>query len=50
MTTPHLDDRPLRIAAIGLDHLHVLGQMEGMLCQGCELVESSFATKLGYAT
>jgi predicted dehydrogenase len=38
LTTPHLNDRPIRFAAIGLDHAHIFGQIEGLLGQGCELV------------
>ena len=29
---------PVRIAAIGLDHAHVFGQISGLLAQGCVLV------------
>ncbi|MBA3527850.1 MAG: Gfo/Idh/MocA family oxidoreductase [Propionibacteriaceae bacterium] len=29
--------RPVRIAAIGLDHAHIFGQINGLLQQGCEL-------------
>ena len=38
MTTPHLGDRPIRFAAVGLDHSHIFGQITGLLGQGCELV------------
>ena len=38
MTTAHLGDRPIRFAAVGLDHAHAFGQIEGLLGQGCELV------------
>ncbi len=31
-------DRPVRFAAIGLDHAHIFGQISGLLKQGCELV------------
>jgi len=36
MTTA--DQRPVRIAAVGLDHAHIFGQLSGLLEQGCELV------------
>ncbi len=29
---------PIRIAAVGLDHAHIFGQIGGLLEQGCELV------------
>ena len=29
---------PVRIAAVGLDHAHILGQLAGLLREGCELV------------
>jgi predicted dehydrogenase len=38
VTTPHPEDRPIRFAAVGLDHAHIFGQIEGLLGQGCELV------------
>lgn len=38
MTTPHPGDRPIRFAAVGLDHAHIFGQVAGLLGQGCELV------------
>jgi predicted dehydrogenase len=31
-------DKPIRIAAVGLDHAHIFGQLTGLLEQGCELV------------
>jgi predicted dehydrogenase len=31
-------DRPVRFAAVGLDHAHAFGQIAGLLAQGCELV------------
>jgi predicted dehydrogenase len=31
-------DRPIRIAAVGLDHAHAFGQLAGLLRQGCDLV------------
>ena len=31
-------EQPLRIAAVGLDHSHALGQIAGLLGQGCTLV------------
>ncbi len=31
-------DRPVRFAAVGLDHAHAFGQIAGLLGQGCELV------------
>lgn len=42
-TTPVADptnepNRPIRIAAVGLDHSHAFGQLAGLLAQGCELV------------
>jgi predicted dehydrogenase len=33
-----MTDRPVRFAAIGLDHAHIFGQIRGLLGQGCELV------------
>lgn len=33
-----MTDRPVRFAAIGLDHAHIFGQVKGLLDQGCELV------------
>ena len=33
-----LEDRPVRFAAVGLDHAHAFGQIAGLLAQGCELV------------
>ena len=38
MTTPQLKGRVVRFAAVGLDHAHVFGQIQGLLDQGCELV------------
>jgi len=38
VTTPHQPDRVVRFAAVGLDHAHVFGQIQGLLDQGCELV------------
>lgn len=38
MTTPQQQDRIVRFAAVGLDHAHVFGQIQGLLDQGCELV------------
>lgn len=38
MPTPQSSDRPIRFAAVGLDHAHAFGQIEGLLGQGCELV------------
>src|SRR5215207_3302841 len=38
MTTASERDDKLRIAAVGLDHSHAFGQIEGLLGQGCELV------------
>lgn len=32
------DIQPIRFAAVGLDHAHAFGQIEGLLDQGCELV------------
>lgn len=37
MTTPH-DERTVRFAAVGLDHSHAFGQIDGLLRQGCRLV------------
>ncbi len=33
-----MSDRPVRFAAVGLDHAHIFGQVKGLLGQGCELV------------
>src|SRR3954447_4173444 len=38
MSTAHPGSHPLRFAAVGLDHAHAFGQIEGLLNQGCELV------------
>jgi predicted dehydrogenase len=38
VSTAHLASRPVRFAAVGLDHAHAFGQIEGLLNQGCELV------------
>ena len=38
MTTQHQGDRPIRFAAVGLDHAHVFRQIQGLQEQGCELV------------
>src|SRR6476646_8294597 len=38
VTTEPRGDRPVRFAAVGLDHAHVFGQIDGLLGQGCELV------------
>jgi predicted dehydrogenase len=37
VTASYLGGRPKRFAAVGLDHAHVFGQIEGLLGQGCEL-------------
>ena len=31
-------ERPVRFAAIGLDHAHIFGLITGLLASGCELV------------
>ncbi len=36
-TTPE-ETRTIRYAAVGLDHAHAFGQIEGLRAQGCELV------------
>lgn len=41
MTIPHFGDRPIRFAAVGLDHAHAFGQIAGLLAQGCQLVALS---------
>jgi predicted dehydrogenase len=38
VNSPLTTDRPIRIAAVGLDHSHAFGQIGGLLDQGCELV------------
>ena len=38
MTTQHQAQRGVRFAAVGLDHAHVFGQIQGLLDQGCEFV------------
>ena len=38
MSTAHQGSRPVRFAAVGLDHAHAFGQIEGLLDQGCQLV------------
>ena len=38
VATQYQDSRPVRFAAVGLDHAHVFGQIQGLLGQGCELV------------
>jgi predicted dehydrogenase len=45
VTTSQLGDRPIRFAAVGLDHAHAFGQIEGLLAQGCELVGLSSEDK-----
>ena len=37
-TTAPSSGRPVRFAAVGLDHAHIFGQVAGLLGQGCELV------------
>ena len=34
-------DRPIKIAAIGLDHAHIYGQVPGLIDAGCELVATA---------
>ncbi len=38
MSTTHPDGRPVRFAAVGLDHAHAFGQIAGLLGQGGQLV------------
>lgn len=38
MSTATERNGKLRIAAVGLDHSHAFGQIEGLLGEGCELV------------
>src|SRR3978361_324088 len=38
MTTAPASGRPIRFAAVGLDHAHAFGQVAGLLGQGCELL------------
>ena len=38
MSTAHHDRQPIRFAAVGLDHSHAFGQIQGLLGQGCQLV------------
>jgi predicted dehydrogenase len=38
VSTPPHHTRPIRFAAVGLDHSHAFGQIQGLLEQGCELV------------
>ena len=38
MSTPEALHRPVRFAAVGLDHAHAFGQVHGLVEQGCELV------------
>jgi predicted dehydrogenase len=38
VNTAHQGGRSIRFAAVGLDHAHAFGQIEGLLNQGCELV------------
>ena len=38
MSRPDQGGRPVRFAAVGLDHAHAFGQIEGLLGQGCQLV------------
>jgi predicted dehydrogenase len=38
VSTPQQDNQPIRFAAVGLDHSHAFGQIQGLLDQGCELV------------
>jgi predicted dehydrogenase len=47
VTTQDQGDRPIRFAAVGLDHAHVFGQIQGLRGQGCELVGVSSDDKSG---
>jgi predicted dehydrogenase len=38
VSTPHQGSRPIRFAAVGLDHAHIFGQIVGLLGQGSQLV------------
>jgi predicted dehydrogenase len=38
VTTPPPAAQPVRFAAVGLDHAHAFGQIQGLLEQGCDLV------------
>jgi predicted dehydrogenase len=38
VSTARQTSRPVRFAAVGLDHAHAFGQIEGLLNQGCQLV------------
>jgi predicted dehydrogenase len=38
VSTAQQTSRPVRFAAVGLDHAHAFGQIEGLLNQGCQLV------------
>jgi predicted dehydrogenase len=38
VSTAQEGSRPIRFAAVGLDHSHAFGQIEGLLDQGCQLV------------
>ena len=38
MSTAHQGSRQVRFAAVGLDHAHAFGQIEGLLNQGCQPV------------
>jgi predicted dehydrogenase len=38
VSTPQQSTQPIRFAAVGLDHSHAFGQIQGLLGQGCELV------------
>jgi hypothetical protein len=38
VSTAHEGNRPIRFAAVGLDHAHAFGQIEGLLDQVCQLV------------
>jgi predicted dehydrogenase len=38
VSTPQQDNQPIRFAAVGLDHSHAFGQIQGLVDAGCELV------------
>jgi predicted dehydrogenase len=38
VNTAHRGSPPIRFAAVGLDHAHAFGQIEGLLSLGCQLV------------
>jgi hypothetical protein len=47
VSTPQQGSRPIRFAAVGLDHAHAFGQIDGLLNQAIHAQQS--ATMVGFA-